>query len=321
MVRLSTSELRGILVLLTGLVASAAAKADALSVVQVLRQGGCGGLVAMTQPLRHNFLLDRAAEEWATGRSLAAAAEHNGYRGDAAAGVYLRGPDSSLLEQMRRTSCRTVTSQALREMGAYRRGEDIWLVLTSAYAAAIAPTSVDASVQARPAAPPAWQIPAAPQSPAAQGPGSAVPYGMPAGPSAASLALRLVNEARARGARCGRRSFGPAPALTLSGTLDGVALGHAADMAQNNYFDHEDLAGQSPADRVRAVGYHEKLVGENIAYGPRTVEEVVQGWLDSPDHCENLMDPRFAEMGIAYASGRATRHGLYWVQVLAAPRA
>jgi uncharacterized protein YkwD len=115
--------------------------------------------------------------------------------------------------------------------------------------------------------------------------------------------------------------FGPAPPVTLSGTLAGVALGHAADMAQNNYFEHEDLAGKSPADRVRAVGYQEKLVGENIAYGPKTVEEVVQGWLDSPGHCENIMDPRFAEMGLGLAPGRSSRRGLYWVQVLAEPRA
>lgn len=92
-------------------------------------------------------------------------------------------------------------------------------------------------------------------------------------------------------------------------------------MAEHNYFEHVDLAGQSPADRVRSVGYREKLVGENIAYGPETVDEVVQGWLDSPGHCENIMDPRFAQMGIAVAPGRALRHGLYWVQVLAEPRA
>jgi uncharacterized protein YkwD len=95
----------------------------------------------------------------------------------------------------------------------------------------------------------------------------------------------------------------------------------AADMAAHNYFEHEDLTGQSPADRVRAVGYREKLVGENIAYGPETVDEVVQGWLHSPDHCENIMDPRFAQMGVAFASGRGIKHGLYWVQLLAEPRA
>jgi uncharacterized protein YkwD len=109
--------------------------------------------------------------------------------------------------------------------------------------------------------------------------------------------------------------------VRLSGTLGGVALGHANDMAEHDYFEHEDLAGHTPADRVRAVGYRETLVGENIAYGLRSADDVVQGWLESPGHCENIMDPRFAEMGIAYAQGRAVKHGLYWVQVLAAPRA
>jgi len=134
-------------------------------------------------------------------------------------------------------------------------------------------------------------------------------------------ALELINQVRARGTRCGERSFAPAPPLRLSGTLDGVAFGHAADMAQHNYFEHQDLAGHTPADRVRASGYREKLVGENIAYGPKSTEEVVQGWLDSPGHCENIMDPRFAEMGIAYATGQGVKHGLYWVQLFAAPQA
>jgi uncharacterized protein YkwD len=145
----------------------------------------------------------------------------------------------------------------------------------------------------------------------------------PSAPTAAlaDRALALVNEARARGARCGTRTFSPAPPLALSGTLGTVAYGHAADMAAHHYFEHADLAGQTPADRVRATGYREKLVGENIAYGPQTVDEAVQGWLHSPDHCENLMDPRFAEMGLAFAAGRGSQHGLYWVQVLAEPRA
>jgi uncharacterized protein YkwD len=132
--------------------------------------------------------------------------------------------------------------------------------------------------------------------------------------------LQLVNDVRARGTHCGDELFGPAPPVQLSGTLANVALGHASDMAEKNYFEHVDPAGQSPADRVRAVGYSEKLVGENIAYGPKSVDEVVQGWLDSPGHCENIMDPRFVEMGIGLAPGHVKR-GLYWVQVLAEPRA
>ena len=138
-------------------------------------------------------------------------------------------------------------------------------------------------------------------------------------PAIAARALHLVNESRARGTRCGRRYFPPAPPLRLSSVLAGVASGHALDMAEHGYFDHEDLRGESPADRVRRVGYRESLVGENIAYGTDTIDETVQGWLDSPDHCENIMDPRFTEMGIADAAGVTSRRGLYWVQLLAAP--
>ena len=139
-------------------------------------------------------------------------------------------------------------------------------------------------------------------------------------PILATRAVQLINNVRSRGTHCGKELFGPAPPVTLSGTLSNVAFGHASDMALNGYFEHEDLRGNSPADRVRATGYKEKLVGENIAYGPKSVDEVVQGWLNSPGHCENIMDLRFGEMGIGYAKNQASKPVIYWVQVLAAPR-
>jgi uncharacterized protein YkwD len=279
--RLSHTQIWCLLVLLGGLSAALATHADAVSAVQLLRVGGCGGMLPAAQPLHRNTLLDRAAEQWAAGRSPAAAAESNGYEAEATAALHVSGPDSSTVELLRRSRCRTVMDRGLRDIGVYHRGSDTWLLLASAYV-----------------------VPARSQA-----------------PLLATRALQLVNEVRTRGIRCGERSFGPAPPVKLSGTLASVAFGHAADMAEHNYFAHEDLAGRSPAARVRAVGYREKLVGENIAYGPKSAEEVVQGWLGSPGHCENIMDPRFAEMGIAYAAGQASRHGLYWVQLLAAPRA
>jgi uncharacterized protein YkwD len=259
---------------------SGAARADAVAAVQVLREGGCGGILPAAQPLHRSPQLDRAAEQWAAGRTPAAAAERSGYQAEAATGLHINGPDSATVQLLRQSSCRAVTDRTLHDIGIYRHGADTWLLLASAYAA----------------------------PPKSQAPGLAM------------QALQLVNEVRARGTRCGERSFGPAPPVKLSEALGGVALGHASDMAVHNYFEHEDLAGHSPADRVRAAGYREKLVGENIAYGPVSAEEVVQGWLESPGHCENIMDPRFAEMGIAFAAGHASKRGLYWVQVLADPR-
>jgi uncharacterized protein YkwD len=312
------SALRSLWAVLAACAAASAAHADALSAVQVLRMGGCGGVVPAAQPLRHNAWLDRTAAQWASGGSLPTAAMSNGFRAEFTTGVYVRAQDSSLLEELRRSSCSTLSNRGLREIGAYRNGLDTWLVVVSVYPiTAPAAPAANAPLLAAPGV--ATASPALP--PPAAAPSTRPDTAMAAQPPVlANRALQLVNEVRARGARCGQHSLGPAPPLTLSGTLADVAFGHAVDMADQNYFAHEDLAGHSPADRVRAIGYPEKLVGENIAYGPRTIEEVVQGWLDSPGHCENIMDPRFAEMGIANATGRATRHGLYWVQVLAAPR-
>jgi uncharacterized protein YkwD len=296
--RLSARVQWGVALLCAGLGAASHARADALSAVQVLREGGCGGVVPAARPLVRSTLLDQVAQEWAAGSSLPAAAQRSAFRAQATTGVHVSGPDSSLLELLRRSDCRALARPGLRQIGVYRRGPDNWLVLAGGSGLPDTPLTVARTATAE--TPLTARIP---------------------GPVLASRALQLVNEARARGAKCGARSFAPAPAMSLSGTLAGVASGHAIDMAEHNYFEHVDLAGKSPADRVRAVGYQEKLVGENIAYGPGSVEEVVQGWLDSPGHCENIMDPRFAQMGIAYSAGRTSRRGLYWVQLLAEPRA
>ena len=270
-----------LLILCGGLLATLTTHADAVSAVQMLRVGGCGGILAAAPHLHHDLLLDRAAKLWAGGRAPAAAAERSGYEAEVTTGLHINGPESSTVALLKRSGCRTLLDQHLHDIGVYHRGSDTWLVLAAAY---VVPTRSQT-------------------------------------PVLASRALQLVNEVRARGTRCGERSFGPAPAVRLSGTLAGVAFGHAHDMAEHSYFEHQDRAGHSPAERLRAVGYRETLVGENIAYGPKSAEEVVQGWLESPGHCENIMDPRFAEMGIAYAPGQAGKRGLYWVQLLAAPQA
>ena len=283
--------------LLAPLWATASAE-DGVSAVQVLRMGGCGGRVPATPPLRVDPALQRAAAQWATGVTPAVAAYSNGYAAQTLSAVHVNGPDAALLQELRRSSCNAVTDRGVHDVGAFHRGLETWLLLGSRQAS----LPVSAPVTAK------LSMPTPPT--AATRP-----------PVSATRALELVNDIRAKGTRCGDRAFAPVAPVTLSSTLNSVALGHAADMAQHNYFEHEDLAGHTPADRVRAVGYAEKLVGENIAYGPDSADEVVQGWLDSPGHCENIMDPRFAEMGIAFSAGRNSRRGLYWVQLLVAPKA
>ncbi|HKD53860.1 MAG TPA: CAP domain-containing protein [Steroidobacteraceae bacterium] len=326
MIRRWYFALSGFLALAATSAASPPARADALSTVQMLRAGGCGGLMPIARPLGHSAWLDRAAEQWAAGNSLTAASERAGYWPQSTIGLHVSGSDWSVIQQLRHSGCSTVLDRGLREMGFYQRGPDTWLVLAAGYGMPFAARQPERTLP--PPSPEVTRLPGTSQAaigpPAGNAPASAavVAAGSARPAQLASRALELVNEVRARGARCGGRAFGPAPPLMLSGTLGSVAFGHATDMAAHNYFEHEDLAGHSPADRVRAIGYREKLVGENIAYGPKSVEEVVQGWLDSPGHCQNIMDPRFAEMGIAFANGQSlSRRGLYWVQVLAEPRA
>jgi uncharacterized protein YkwD len=128
----------------------------------------------------------------------------------------------------------------------------------------------------------------------------------------------LVNDARARGQKCGRRHFPPVAPLGISEPLGRAAQHHADDMARRGYFDHRAPDGSTPGDRVRRAGYQPRLTGENIAFGAESAEEVVRGWLESTGHCENIMDARFAQIGIGLAEGSRRGH-LYWVQNFGSP--
>jgi uncharacterized protein YkwD len=155
-----------------------------------------------------------------------------------------------------------------------------------------------------------WLILAAPFAPPSTQDGAAVAYQV----------LRLVNAARATARVCGRRPQQAAPALRLDTSLSEAARAHAMDMLRYGYFDHTGHDGSTPGMRVAAIGYRYQLVGENIAEGPQTPQEVVQGWIDSPGHCQNIMDPRFTVMGLAFAANSSGQPRIAWVQELATPR-
>jgi uncharacterized protein YkwD len=58
------------------------------------------------------------------------------------------------------------------------------------------------------------------------------------------------------------------------------------------------------------------MVGENLAGGDRNVAGAVQGWLDSPSHCENMMNPKFADAAVACVARAGSQWGTYWTMVL-----
>ena len=91
-------------------------------------------------------------------------------------------------------------------------------------------------------------------------------------------------------------------------------------MARHNLLEHRGRDGSSAADRVTRAGYDWRSVGENIAAGQPSPQEVVAGWLRSPGHCANLMEPRFTDMGVAYAVDQKSEAGIYWAQVFGRAR-
>ncbi|MEB0045539.1 MULTISPECIES: CAP domain-containing protein [unclassified Pseudomonas] len=131
--------------------------------------------------------------------------------------------------------------------------------------------------------------------------------------------LDLLNAARSQPRQCGGQPFAATTPLAWNATLGTAAESHSRDMANNNYFDHKDRSGGTPGDRAELAGYSGQQIGENIAAGQDTVRKVVDGWLSSPGHCANLMNPQFRELGAAYAVDPKSDAGIYWTAMFGTP--
>jgi len=259
-----------------------AALADVPAAVNEVRLRGCHGAPGATQRLRGNRQLDAAARGLSVGDSLPGAEQHAGYRSVASSSVRLRNVpgDRDVARLVESQFCTQVIDRSLTQIGSYRRGPDVWVIV------------------------------AAPFSPPAPGDRDRV----------SRRVLELTNEARAHGRLCGRVAYPAAPPLVLAPTLERPAREHSQDMARHDDLDHVGHDGSSPADRVTRAGYKWRVVGENLASGVMTAEEAVNGWIGSPHHCENLMSPRFSEMAVAYAVNTSSAGGIFWTQLFATPR-
>ncbi len=127
--------------------------------------------------------------------------------------------------------------------------------------------------------------------------------------------VSLINE---------QRQQNGCPALTVNGSLTQAAQAHSQDMAAQDYFDHITPTGLSPADRVAQVGYTYITIGENIAIGEATPQAVVDGWLSSGPHRQNIFDCELTETGVGYAylaeDGGEVVAFHYWTQLFGTPQ-
>jgi uncharacterized protein YkwD len=265
-----------------GLALSQAAYSDALDAANWARLRGCKAPLNRVS-LRNNLQLQKAAARLADGAALHDALAAVGYLASESSELHFSGAanDQQVGRILSANYCATLTDPKLQEIGAERRGRDLWMVLA-------APVAMPAAGDAD---------------------------------SVNRLILALVNKARAAGRRCGAKFFAPVMPLTLNLSLTSAALAHSRDMAKNAAFDHRGGDGSSPAVRVQRAGFGAySIVGENIAAGAMTPAEVVAGWLASPAHCANIMDARFTDLGSAYAANLSTAAGLFWTQDFAASR-
>ena len=131
--------------------------------------------------------------------------------------------------------------------------------------------------------------------------------------------LDLVNDARASGHRCGRRNLPPVTPLTVSEPLARAAQQHAQDMARHGLLrssrpGRQHTGGSRATRRLQpAPNRREHSLWSGIRGG--------SGARLAGKHrplSENIMDARFAQVGIGLAEGSRRGH-LYWVQNLGSP--
>ena len=116
------------------------------------------------------------------------------------------------------------------------------------------------------------------------------------------------------------RSAAGLPPLALDARLCAAAQRHAEDMLLRSYYNHVSPDGGGPAERVRRSGYAARLVAENIARGPVSVNEAMDNWMASEDHRRNLLHPGFTNLGIGVAVGKsAVGDTVVWVQDFGRP--
>jgi uncharacterized protein YkwD len=256
---------------------------DAVGAVAAVRGRGCGDRPAVTTRLVRSARLDRVAEQLGPGIPLAQALEAAHY--DARASTFLALPapraglDVDFEALLASRFCTEVADGAWSAIGAAADAASVRLVLSDPIHL---PTAADT-------------------------------------PRLRAAVLALVNAARSESRRCGAVLLPPAPPLLASRPLDQVAARYAGEMAAGGPFAHVGADGRSAAQRVADGGYAARASGENLALGPTTADEVVAGWLASPGHCSNLMNPRFAEMGLGIAVSARPAPRVYWTQLFATP--
>ena len=94
----------------------------------------------------------------------------------------------------------------------------------------------------------------------------------------------------------------------------GTAKVHSQDMADKDYFDHTNLEGLDPFQRMKNAGIVYGYAGENISAGRETSISAANGWFNSKGHRSNMLDSNFTRLGTGYAYNSNSTYGYYGTQ-------
>ncbi|MCL4403805.1 CAP domain-containing protein [Patescibacteria group bacterium] len=108
--------------------------------------------------------------------------------------------------------------------------------------------------------------------------------------------------------------------LRTSALLTEAAQLKANDMAAKGYFSHVSPNGETPWYWLDQVGYNYEYAGENLAVNFTDSNDVVNAWMNSPEHRANILDGRYTQIGIATAQGDYQGHpAIFVVQFFGQP--
>ena len=113
--------------------------------------------------------------------------------------------------------------------------------------------------------------------------------------------IRLVNKIRQEN---GLKS------LSANWELSRVARYKSQDMVDNRYFAHNSPVYGTPFQMIKSFGISYRTAGENIAYGYKTPQAVVDGWMNSSGHRANILNSSYTQIGVGYVA-----NGNYWTQM------
>ncbi len=99
-----------------------------------------------------------------------------------------------------------------------------------------------------------------------------------------------------------RQKVGLAPVVENT-ALDKAAAAKAQNMFQENYWAHFSPSGKTPWDFILGTGYRFTFAGENLAKNFYKSDDVVKAWVASPTHRDNLLNPKYKDIGIAVVEG------------------